>query len=332
MIRWLRTTLNPASYHGNGKKPPFFEGWYYKLIDRSEQHRYAIIPGVFQAQDPVHSHAFIQVFDGQSTQLTYHTYPLEAFEFATGEFDIRIGANRFTTQHLALDIERDGQHVEGKLSFQSVQPWPVTLFSPGFVGWYAWVPFMQCYHGVMSLDHAIEGRLTVNQQCIDFNGGRGYSEKDWGRTFPASWVWLQSNHFARPGTSLTASVAFVPWIRKAFRGFVIGLWHKNRLYRFATYTGAWIEQLQITDEQLHWVVQDKRYRLDMQVIRSDNHGLLYAPETTGMHRRIAETLDATVAVQFSDLSGATAQLLWQDTGRHTGMEAVGDLHQLMTMA
>ena len=33
MFNFLRTTLHPERYHGHGKKPPFFEGWYYKLID-----------------------------------------------------------------------------------------------------------------------------------------------------------------------------------------------------------------------------------------------------------------------------------------------------------
>jgi hypothetical protein len=31
MIRFLRTTLHPACYHGQGKKPPFFGGWYFKM-------------------------------------------------------------------------------------------------------------------------------------------------------------------------------------------------------------------------------------------------------------------------------------------------------------
>lgn len=29
---------------------------------------------------------------------------------------------------------------------------------------------------------------------MDFSGGRGYIEKDWGQSFPAAWVWLQINY------------------------------------------------------------------------------------------------------------------------------------------
>lgn len=60
----------------------------------------------------------------------------------------------------------------------------MTVRSPGIMGWYAWVPTMECYHGVVSLDHAISGKLMIEDQAHDFNGGRGYIEKDWGKSFP----------------------------------------------------------------------------------------------------------------------------------------------------
>ena len=60
---------------GVGKKRPFFEGWYYKLIDATTQHKYAIIPGVFLSEDP---HAFIQVLNGSTKEAFYHRYPLDA--------------------------------------------------------------------------------------------------------------------------------------------------------------------------------------------------------------------------------------------------------------
>ena len=63
MIRFLRSALHPAAYHGHGKKPPFFEGWYYKIVDATEEQRFAIIPGVFLSDDPDRHHAFVQVLD-----------------------------------------------------------------------------------------------------------------------------------------------------------------------------------------------------------------------------------------------------------------------------
>lgn len=330
MIQFLRQTLNPDGYHGHGMAPPFFEGWYYKLVDASQQHRWAIIPGIFLSQDPARHHAFVQVLDGRTGKATYHRYRAEEFWAGKGPLDLRIGPNRFTAEALALDIDTADLSLSGALRFGNLTPWPVTVASPGIMGWYAWVPFMECYHGVVSLDHGIEGSLVVDDRPIDFTGGRGYIEKDWGRSFPSAWIWFQSNHFEQPGTSLTASVAIIPWVRRSFPGFIIGLWHDGVLYRFATYSGAHIEKLDITDEQVDWVVRERRYRLEMQAIRVEG-GLLQAPTRQDMGRRIAETLNATVRMALYELGQGEPHLLVDGTGRHAGLETVGDLAELGAM-
>jgi hypothetical protein len=330
MRRFLRSTLNPACYHGHGKHPPFFEGWYFKLVDASEQHRYAVIPGIFLSEDPGKHHAFVQILDGRTGKSVYQRYGAEEFLAADGEFDVRIGPNHFTAQRLTLDIQSPQWTARGELHFGSLTSWPVTLISPGIMGWYAWVPFMECYHGVVSLDHAIEGSLEIGDRAIDFTGGRGYIEKDWGQSFPAAWIWFQTNHFERAGTSLTASVAIIPWVRRSFPGFIIGLWHDGVLYRFATYTGARIERLDIADERIVWIVRDSHHRLEMEAARTEG-GLLRAPTPLDMGRRIAETLKATVEVSLYKDNGRDSQLIVHDTGRHAGLEAVGDLEALKAM-
>ena len=47
--RWLYETLHPEIYHGHNRRPPFFEGWYYRLVNQEEEVRYAVIPGVYLA-------------------------------------------------------------------------------------------------------------------------------------------------------------------------------------------------------------------------------------------------------------------------------------------
>jgi tocopherol cyclase len=330
VIRTFRSTLHPAAYHGHGKEPPFFEGWYYKLVDTTGQRRYAIIPGIFLSDDPEQQHAFVQVLDGATGGSTYHRYPADAFWAAEGELDLRIGPNRFSAGHLALDIDAPDRTVRGHLHLEGLTPWPVRLASPGIMGWYAWVPFMETYHGVVSLDHAIRGMLTIDGGMIDWTGGRGYIEKDWGRSFPAAWIWFQTNHFDLVGTSLTASVAIIPWLRGSFPGFIVGLWHEQTLYRFATYTGARIEKLDIAADSVTWVIRDRHHLLEMRAIRADG-GLIRAPTTIDMGRRIAETLSARVEIALYALAGGRLRPLFQGTGRHAGLEAVGDLVRLRSM-
>ena len=162
------------------------------------------------------------------------------------------------------------------------------------MGWYAYVPFMECYHGVVSFDHSIKGTLEVDGTRVDYTGGRGYIEKDWGQSFPKAWIWMQSNHFATAGTCVTASVAVIPWLGSAFNGFIAGLWHRGRLYRFATYTGAKLERQEVTDRQvvLHYVDHRRDgYRLEIEATRASG-GLLHSPERTAMLQRVMESLTA----------------------------------------
>ncbi|NWF68866.1 MAG: hypothetical protein HXY40_07260 [Chloroflexi bacterium] len=323
MKRFIHTTLHPEVYHGHGKRPPYFEGWYFKMIDAAEQHKLAVIPGIFIGRE--HSEAFVQVLDGVSGESSYHVYPAEQFSASWEAFDLCIGPNRFTTDSISLNIEDDKHPLRGELRFKDITPFPVTPTSPGIMGWYGWLPFMECYHGLISLDHVMEGTLELSGRRIDFSDGRGYLEKDWGQAFPSAYIWQQTNHFGTYGTCLSASIAMIPNLGRTFRGFIVAFWHNTQLYRFATYTGARTEKLELSDEHLFWVVSDGQQRLEMYSERAAG-GLLHAPIRTEMHRRVNETLQATVSVRLTTRAG---QVLFNAIGRHAGLEVYGDLETLL---
>ena len=230
--------MHPDWYHGHNKQPPFFEGWYFKLVDASEQHRYAVIPGIFLSHDRTKHHAFVQVLDGLTGASAYFTYPPEEFRAAENDFDVKIGLNHFWRDGIHLQLEGDALALKGDLTFEDAVPYPVTLTAPGIMGPFGWLTFMECYHGVVSLDHRIEGSLSLDEQAIDFSGGRGYIEKDWGESFPSAWIWSQSNHFEQPGTCLTASIAVIPFKVFKFPGTIVSLWHEQQILHCDRVHGA----------------------------------------------------------------------------------------------
>ncbi len=321
MRQYLKRTMTPSMYHGHQARPPFFEGWYFKMISADEAHRYAIIPGVILGEQ---GHAFIQVLNGSDGTSTYHTLPLEDFRASDEEFEVRIGTNHFNVDSINLDVDRPDGSIKGQLNFEDPIPWPVTWRSPGIMGWYAWVPAMECYHGVLGFDHAVHGSMTINGDEINFEGGRGYIEKDWGKSFPSAWVWFQSNHFDVPGTCITASVAVIPWLGSSFNGFIVGLWHEGRLYRFATYTGASIDALAIEEDHVRWVIRDRKYKLEL-LARKAEGGLILGPTRVDMGVRVNETLKATVDVQLLTIGG---DVIFAGQGRNAGLEVQGQLERL----
>jgi tocopherol cyclase len=327
-MTWLSTVLHPERYHGHGRRPPFFEGWYYKLVDAAGEARYAVIPGVFLSEDPAVAHAFVQVLDGSTGDATYHRYPVDAFRAARRSLHVQVGPNRFTDRVVELDLEGHGRVVRGRVELGRLEPWPVRVWSPGIMGPYALVPWMECNHGVVSFDHELLGELHIDGRPVSFTGGRGYLEKDWGAAFPAGYVWMQTNHFAaNPGTSLTASIAIIPWRGSAFPGFIIGLWHEGRLHRFATYTRARTTHLELTDDHVDWTVVDRHHELRLRARRAEG-GLLYGPTREDMASRVGETMRASVGVR---LTHRTYGVLFEDEGLHAGLEVHGDLDRLLAM-
>lgn len=337
----IASTMSPDGFHGVGRDRGHFEGWYFKLVSEDLSQRWAVIPGVFLAEDESGPHeAFVQVLDGSTGRSWYRPYPVADFEAAQDRLQITVGPNTFTPHGVNLHLD---DVLTGRVEFTTaLQPWPVTRLSPGIMGWYSWMPFMECYHGVTSFDHVLRGSLEHEGRPLDFDGGRGYIEKDWGQAFPAAYVWMQANHFATPGTSLVGSIATIPWLRSEFPGFIVGLWHLGQLHRFATYTGAKSTSLEVTDEEVRWTLRGGRstrrpggpgrpapgHTLELRARRGQASlgGLLHAPIRTEMHKRVQETLDATISVTMRDRDGA---VLFDETGRAAGLEVHGDISRLL---
>ncbi len=324
----LRTVWHPEAGHDRGRAP-YFEGWYVKLVSADRAARLAVIPGLFRS-DSGEAEAFVQVLDGATGRSWYVPYEASLFRSAPDRFGVVVGPNRFTAEGIALDID-DGHdlRLQGRVGIEgSLDRWPVTPRSPGAMGWYAYVPAMECYHGVVSFGHGLSGSLAFNGANLDFGHGRGYIEQDWGQAFPAGYIWMHSNHFGDPTVSLMGSVALIPWLRGQFRGLLIGLRAEGRFYRFATYTGAKTETLQVDDEHVVCVVHDRAgRRLELRAERTGG-ALLHAPIRTEMHKRVEETLDATIHLRLSE-NGRT---LLEDVGRVGALEVHGDIAALLGTA
>jgi len=154
--------MRPLAFHGAGNRGPFFEGWYFKNVSRDGSCCWSIIPGVYIGRDAKDSHSFIQVMNGASGESWYVDFPYDDFLANAEKFNVQIGNNEFSQDRLRIDIEREDFTAIGELAFTGTKPWPVMLLSPGIMGWFAWVPGMECYHGVVSLDHSVQGKLTIN--------------------------------------------------------------------------------------------------------------------------------------------------------------------------
>ena len=320
----LRRVMYPLAYHGAQKAGPFFEGWYFKMISADGKQRISIIPGIYTGKEAVDSHSFIQVMDGVDGSSRYIRYPASKFRFTPKKMDISIASNKFSRDKIVLNIQTKEIDVSGELLFGELSGWPVRFYSPGVMGWYAWVPGMECYHGIVSMDHHLDGSIKLDKRVMDFTGGRGYIEKDWGRAMPRAWIWMQSNHFGRAETGVSISIAEIPWEKRSFDGFLAGFLFDGKLYRFTTYTGARIKGLSVTGKEIQFSIEDRTKKIRVSAKRAQGINL-QAPTVVQMDRRIMETLHAEIEIQFLEKRNRKWNEVFSGTGKYAGLEVVGML-------
>lgn len=252
----------------------YFEGWYYK--QRAGDYMLALIPG--RAADG----AFVQMIDSAGTR----DFPMPDF---TAEGDtVRTGDCLFSPHGIRISLPG----VEGTLRYEGLTPLCSDIMGP-----FAHLP-MQCRHGVVSMSHRVSGRMVVDGVPHDFDGSAGYCEKDSGRSFPRSYLWVQCNDFggfAEP-LSVMVALAHIPFLGFSFTGCLAVVMLGGREYRFATYRGVRIEDYTTR----HVLLRQGRLALELDLEPLADGRELRAPSLGRMVGRIRESCDARLRVRLSD--------------------------------
>ena len=321
LINRLNAFFHPEQFHGWGKRFKYFEGWYFKMLNADASSAFAFIPGIAMDHRG-NKQAFIQVLDGRAKTAQYHKFSVNAFTPEPGKFELSIDENFFSEKWIKLNLPT----INGELHFNGNIPWPRSFFSPGIMGPFSFVPFMECYHGIVSMDHSIVGHLNIDGSFIDFNGGRGYIEKDWGRSFPSAYIWMQTNHFSDHGISLKSSVANIPWLGSSFVGFIAGLWLHDRLIQFNTYNGTSLRKVEINEKIVELVMHNNKHEL-LIIAHRDQATSLASPINGLMDGRIEESMSSIVEVELIETN--TRKLIFSDKGYHAGLEVAGDIKRIL---
>ncbi len=317
----LQALFKPELYHGWGRKKKYFEGWFYKIVNRNENYSFVISPGI-SMDEKGNKQAFIQLLDGQNSVAEFITFPFEDFKSSKTEFRIHIGNNIFSKDEIILDLPQ----FKGSIMMSDHVNWPSKLFSPGTMGPFTFVPKMEVYHDVHSLSSKLSGSLEIKGEFADFTGGRGYIEKDWGHTFPSSHIWIQCNHFSRSDVALIGLVAKIPWWKISFPGFVAALWYEGRLLKFTTYNFSKIEKSKVDSKKVTLIFKNSKYRLKMVVTRSGQTAELASPVSGLMDDRFTESLTANMKITLYDKK--QKKVLLSEIGENVGLEVSGNVAEI----
>lgn len=125
------------------------------------------------------------------------------------------------------------------------------FLNPNIMSPFSYIPYMECNHAILSMKSRANGFISINNSKIEFNNDIGYIEKDWGISFPKSYVWCQGNDFSNENVSFMISIADIPFKLFHFREIICTLILDGHEYRFATYNNAKLVEYEIDDGLLN---------------------------------------------------------------------------------
>lgn len=264
-------------------KRSFFEGWYFK--HQSKDGSIAFIPGINITKDGT-KYSFIQVI---TKDKSYNiNYDFKDFSISQDKLTIKIKDNIFSTKGVILNIRNKNIIIKGRLVYSDITPLKSDIMGP-----FAYFPFMECVHGVLSLNHKVNGSLFINNKEVKFIDAKGYIEKDSGKSFPKTYLWIQCNDFKIEDTSIMVSIADIPFLGFEFKGCIAVVYYKGKEYRLATYNGVKL----ISYDENGLIIKRGKYRLEINIKNLSPQSLL-APNGGDMIRTIYENISCSARFKF----------------------------------
>ncbi|RKP03415.1 hypothetical protein CXG81DRAFT_17038 [Caulochytrium protostelioides] len=215
------------------------------------------------------SEAFIVVFPPEADhEVLLYSYPPDQFvdlhDSAEPGMRVRVGESEFSNTGIKLNVhardlrpilDHERAMIKESLRLETIAPevlrqrfhprsvqadvtfaqpvhFPFSWQMPGVMGYFLYLPFLECYHNIVLLSGVAQGFVDfcdepltdpsdpsamVAPRRIELVNATVYVEKDHGSNFPREYVWLQGHDFRHEATrrsSVLFSFARVPIVDK----------------------------------------------------------------------------------------------------------------------
>ena len=195
---------------------PWFEGWYIRVTDSAQKRSFATITtSATQSTLPLKQNsvlpgyvAFIESLHPGASSRSIEYFPQETWATETGSGENNshftwTAGNLGTLSDQALNLtlpSGDEVHVD----FGERMPWSSENPNWGPEGWLGFVKALPLHWYVDSLGTPVHYKIKIGATG-EIIAGQGFAhvEKNWGRSFPAAWMWGQATN-----TDNSAHLAF----------------------------------------------------------------------------------------------------------------------------
>ncbi len=249
--------LTPHSgYHWNGIDRDFFEGWYFRVTLPKIGESFAFM---YSIEDPLgmseRSGGAAQIL-GIGEAYIRADFP-EPSKFWASKKDLGLGhwaetnlskpAQLLSIEEFDRQIDR-GYQVTATLNQGSLPDlncrWcyhTIPVYGWGqpqqpqqaTAGWLSLLPIFEPGWQVLMAHGLATGWIEWQGQRSEFSNAPAYSEKNWGRSFPEKWFWINCNSFSDTvGLAVTAGGGRRKVLWNTEEVAAIGIHYRDRFYEF----------------------------------------------------------------------------------------------------
>ena len=336
-----------SGYHWDGSSDRFFEGWYYRVTLPEINNTFAFM---YSIEDPIggkpHSGGGVQVL-GPEDEYLCRTFPDVSRFWGTKD---RLGLGHWSKSEINIspkllnrqDFQRyivEGYQATASLNQGYIQDpgshnfcrWcydikPVygwgnpNLLQQSTGGWLTFLPIFEPGWQILMGHGLATGWIEWNGQRYEFTDAPAYGEKNWGRSFPQKWFWLNCNSFNNePDLALTAGGGKreVLWWMESKA--LIGIHYQGNFYEFVPWNSEVKWQIEPWGK---WEMQAKNPWWEVSLTATtDREGTpLRAPTEQGLIFCCRDTMKGFLTIELRNCQGA---IILKATSDLCGLEIGG---------
>jgi tocopherol cyclase len=332
--------LPHGGYHWDGITPHFFEGWYFR-VGRDFAFMYSV-------QDPLgnqpHSGGAVQIL-GVGDKYILRTFP-HLGQFWANRADLsllhwgRKSANLYpqilspesfsqyiqegyqitpTLHQGRVKDPRNGEVCQWYYQIQPLYSWgnPQKL-AKATGDWLSYLPIFDPGWQVLIANGVASGQITWQGETYSLTNVPIYGEKNWGKSFPKKWFWINCNHFYDDLT-VTAVGALRETLGVTESVGLIGIHYQNQFLQFTVFNASLSWQVMPWGK---WEILAKNAKFRVKITgKTDRIATeVLVPTSRGLQFSCLDTTRGYVQLQLWDARG---RLILNQESDWAGLEIGG---------
>lgn len=333
-----------SGYHWNGIDSGFFEGWYFRVTLPKLRESFAFM---YSIEDPLvtndRSGGAAQVLGIKEEYIscslpdsnkfwaakeylglghwgeTNLTIPPQLLPIETFDRQIKQGYQVTATLHQGALPAQDCRWCYQTIPVygwgQPQQPQQATA------GWLSFLPIFEPGWQILMAHGLATGWIEWRGERYEFSRAPAYGEKNWGRSFPEKWFWINCNSFDDTvGLAITAGGGKRKVLWRTEEVAMIGIHYRDRFYEFVPWNSQVYWQIQPWGD---WRMQatNSAFKVEITGTTDLTGTMVSTPTEQGLVMCCRDTLKGRLNIELSSRQG---DRIFTASSHNAGLEVGGD--------